>query len=119
MKTIQEVFNLKVGDMIIKHIHTKHSNRNYWSARIRIENREYSVEIEEELTYDNKVYYMGYIKNTFLRKVFKNKYIVFEYSDYENTYRYILEAMIRVIKGDYSEIKGVGHCVAKPKDTNK
>ena len=68
MKTIQEVFNLKVGDMIIKHIHTKHSNRNYWSARIRIENREYSVGIEEELTYDNKVYYMGYIKNTFLRK---------------------------------------------------
>ena len=119
MKTIQEVFNLKVGDMIIKHIHAKHSNRNYWSARIRIENREYSVEIEEELTYDNKVYYMGYIKNTFLRKVFKNKYIVFGYSDYENTYRYILEAMIRVIKGDYSEIKGVGHCVAKPKDTNK
>ena len=59
---------------------------------------------------------MGFLHHI-KKDVYKRQ--VFGYSDYENTYRYILEAMIRVIKGDYSEIKGVGHCVAKPKDTNK
>jgi len=34
---------------------------------------------------------------------------------YKVGHKYIFEAMIRVIKGDYSEIVGWGHCTAVPK----
>lgn len=86
-----------------------------WYATIKYEGKKFEVIIDRVPDISNNHYYLGYIKNTkVISKVFRFKYIQFGFSDYHEV-RYILEAMIRVIKGDYSEIVGSGHCTAVPK----
>lgn len=85
-----------------------------WTATVENAGKLYEIYIDRNngLTYH---YYTGGIKNTSsIRKKFKDDWIRFGFSNYENTYRYILESMIEVIKGDYSSIKGVGICVNEP-----
>jgi len=114
----------KKGDCIadmckIKFIHhefiTPRFYDRYWDATIMTnDNAEYNVRIIENVNTNGDKYYTGELYNRNIANKYNNTYLCFGYSNYHNTYRYILEAMLRVIKGDYSEIKGVGHCVAKP-----
>lgn len=54
-------------------------------------------------------YFMGYLRNPYIRRTYKNTYIVFGYSDVRNNVKYILKAMKEVIGGDFSNVKGVGN----------
>lgn len=84
-----------------------------WYAIVEHEGNKFKVIIDRVPSVSNlNDYYLGYIKNTKV-KIFHCKYIEFGFSDY-NEVRYIFEAMIRFIKGDYSEIKGCGRCIATP-----
>lgn len=86
-----------------------------WYATVEYEGLKFEVIIDRAPNINNNHYYLGYIKNTkVISKAFRFKYIQFGFSDYHEV-RYILEAMIRVIKGDYSEIVGSDHCIAVPK----
>ena len=86
-----------------------------WYATVKHEGLKFEVIIDRVPSVsDSNNYYLGYIKNTkAISKIFRCKYIQFGFSDY-NEVRYIFEAMIRVIKGDYSEIVGCGNCTATP-----
>ncbi len=109
-----------IADMCkIKFIHhgfiTPRFYNRYWDATvITNDNAEYNVRIIENVNTNGDKYYTGELYNRDIADKYNNTYLCFGYSNYHNTYRYILEAMLRVIRGDYSEIKGVGHCVAKP-----
>lgn len=87
-----------------------------WYATVEYEGLKFKVIVDRVPSLGNlNYYYLGYIKNTkAISKIFHCKYIQFGFSDY-NEVRYIFEAMIRVIRGDYSEIKGYGRCTATPK----
>lgn len=96
----------------MKKARTKYENDS-WYAIVKHEGNKFEVIIDRASNMGNlNGYYLGYIKNTKV-KIFRCKYIQFGFSDY-NEVRYIFEAMIRVIKGDYSEIVGCGNCTAKP-----
>ncbi len=99
---------------IVKHRFNANNGSGNWYATIVYQGVVYDAEIERNVMYDGYVYYMGYLKNEYIRKKYSNTYLVFGNSDICDCYRYILEAMVRVIKGDYSEIMGVGFCVARP-----
>ena len=88
-----------------------------WYATVKHERLKFEVIIDRVPSVsDSNNYYLGYIKNTkAISKIFRCKYIQFGFSDYKEEVRYILEAIIRVIRGDYSEIKGYGRCTATPK----
>lgn len=86
-----------------------------WYATVEYEGKKFEVIIDKVPNISDNHYYIGYIKNTkVVSKIFRCKYIQFGFSDYYEV-RYILEAMIRVIRGDYSEIVGNGYCIAVPK----
>lgn len=87
-----------------------------WYATVKYEGLKFEVIVDRVPSLGNlNYYYLGYIKNTkVIAKKFNCKYIQFGFSDYKEV-RYIFEAMIRVIKGDYSEIVGWGHCTTVPK----
>lgn len=103
---------------IINHRFEKARNKyasDSWYATVEHEGLKFEVIINKVPSVSNlNGYYLGYIKNTkVIAKKFKCEYIRFGFSDY-NEIRYIFEAMIRVIKGDYSEIVGYGRCTATP-----
>lgn len=86
-----------------------------WYATVKHEGKKFEVIIDKVPNISDNHYYLGYIKNTkVIAKKFNCKYIQFGFSNYKEV-RYIFEAMIRVIKGDYSKIVGWGHCTAVPK----
>lgn len=104
---------------IVKHTFTKTENTGghyIWDCEIEYKDSIYNVEIEYNPFYfeGNKGYYMGYLKNT--NKIFSMSWLVFGFSNYGETCKYILESIKKVIKGDYSKIKGVGHCISTPTD---
>lgn len=88
----------------------------YWMADVEYNGKIYNVFIEShEKVVGSDFWYLGGIRNTdAIKTAFVNDWIEFGYSDYVNDFRYILEAMKKVIEGDYSSIKGVGHCIDKP-----
>ena len=87
-----------------------------WYATVEYEGLKFKVIVDRVPSLGNlNYYYLGYIKNTkVIAKKFNCKYIQFGFSNYKEV-RYIFEAMVRVIKGDYSEIVSWGHCTAVPK----
>ncbi|MCE8828329.1 hypothetical protein ACIXR5_12745 [Bacteroides fragilis] len=89
-------------------------NDRYWYAIVVNGKIGYNIEIVENVSYNGEKYYIGYLYNDDIPLKYSSTYLEFGYSDYKNTYRYIIEAMLRVIEGDYSEIKGAGHCIAIP-----
>lgn len=91
----------------------------YWFAVILNGSVEYRVRITEYISVTGKKYYIGELDSDYIAKNYSNTYLVFGFSNYYCTYRYILEAMLRVIKGDYREIEGVGFCTATPNDKHK
>lgn len=100
MKIISHKFKKSIND------YTSDS----WYATVKHEGLKFEVIIDRVPSVSdlNNYYYLGYIKNTkVISKIFYCKYIQFGFSNYKEV-RYILEAMIRVIKGDYSEIVGWG-----------
>lgn len=103
---------MKIRSHRFEKARTKYENDS-WYAIVEHEGNKFEVIIDRASNMGNlNGYYLGYIKNTKV-KIFRCKYIQFGFSDY-NEVRYIFEAMIRVIKGDYSEIVGCGNCTAKP-----
>lgn len=63
----------------------------------------------------NTYYYMGYIRNTQCIKAhFSDGWLGFGFSDIRGTCKYILKSMRKVIRGDYSSIRGAGHSVDMP-----
>lgn len=66
-------------------------------------------------------YFIGYLRNSYIQRTYKNTYIVFGYSDVRNNVNYILNAMKEVIEGDFSNVKGVGNyvCDISKLKTNK
>lgn len=60
----------------------------------------------------DKMYYMGYIKNTrCIKAYFSDGWLGFGFSNIRGTCKYILKSMRKVIRGDYSSIRGAGHSV--------
>ena len=100
---------------IISHSFECNQYYDYYLWRCSVE---YNGEIQAHKTLSGDYFwYEGGIKNTNVIKIsFVNDWISFGYSNYINVYRYILESMIKVIKGDYSSIKGVGNCIDKPQN---
>lgn len=88
----------------------------YWDAVIENRDVKFYVRIIENVSLNGRKYYIGELLNGDIAKKYANACIVFGYSNYYGTYRYIIEAMLRVIEGDYSEIKGAGFCTAKPEN---
>ena len=66
-------------------------------------------------------WFMGYLRNPYIQRTYKNTYIQIGYSDVRNNVKYILKAMKEVIEGDFSNIKGVGNyvCDISKLKTNK
>lgn len=85
-----------------------------WTATVEHAGKLYEIYIDRYKG-SSYPYYTGGIKNTSsIKEYFQEEWIHFGFSNYKEQYWYILEAMIRVIGGDYSEIRGVGHCIATP-----
>ena len=105
---------------IIKHkmkYRTSPSSDGYlWKAVIEHEGEPYEIQMEADSIVPGKeYYYTGYIKNTdSIKAYFADSWLCFGFSNYLNTYKYSLESMRKVIKGDYSSIRGAGHCIDKP-----
>lgn len=105
---------------IIKHkmeLRASSSSNNYlWKVVVKHKGELYEIQIEaNSIASDKEYYYTGYIKNTdSIKAYFADSWLSFGFSNYVNTYTYILRAMRKVIAGDYSSIKGVGHCIDKP-----
>lgn len=101
---------------IVSHRFEKAKNKyinDSWYATVEYKGLKFKV-IIDKVPNITDFYYLGYIENTkVITKKFKCKYIHFSFFSY-NEVRYIFEAMMRVIKGDYSEIVGCGNCTAKP-----
>lgn len=89
-----------------------------WRCSVEYNGEMYLIYLQAHKTLSGDYFwYEGGIKNTNVIKIsFVNDWISFGYSNYINVYRYILESMIKVIKGDYSSIKGVGNCIDKPQN---
>jgi hypothetical protein len=99
---------------IVKHYITSHCGICSWIATIKSGQEEYRAEIEGNMTCDNEVYYIGYLYSKRISKSYRNTFIRFGFSDYRHNYRYIMDAMLKIIKGDYSEVAGIGYCTATP-----
>lgn len=99
--------NTMENPKIIKHSIIRISDDIVWNAIIQYDKSKYNIDIVANRTYNNEFYYTGYLIGDIFKKN-RRDFVDFGYSDYKNTYRYILEAIIRVIKGDYSEIKENG-----------
>lgn len=91
-------------------------NRYLWKVIVEHKGALYEIQIEaNSIASGQEYYYTGYIKNTdSIKAYFSDSWLSFGFSNYVNTYKYILKAMRKVIAGDYSSIKGVGHCIDKP-----
>lgn len=109
----------KINIVCHKFVTPRFDGHRYWSAVILNENVEYCARITEYISVNGRKYYIGELYNDHIAKKYSNTYLVFGFSNYYGTYRYILEAMLRVIKGDYREIEGVGFCTATPNDKHK
>lgn len=105
---------------IVKHkFDYDHYGSKNWRCEIEYNDKIYTVIIEYNPGWDKtkKGYYMGYLKNTkYIDHIFDEPWLVFGFSNYKETCKYILESIKKVIKGDYSKIKGVGHCISTPTD---
>lgn len=113
------IFTPKIKIVCHKLVTPRFAGNRYWYAMIMNENVEYCAQIIECISVNNRRYYIGELYNDNIAKKYSNTYLVFGFSNYYGTYRYILEAMLRVIKGDYREIEGVGFCIATPNDKHK
>lgn len=87
-----------------------------WKGFVEHEGEPYEIQIEAKKIASGKdYYYMGYIKNTdSIKLYFSDSWLCFGYSNHLNTYKYILKSMKKVIAGDYSAVRGVGHCIDQP-----
>lgn len=86
-----------------------------WEARVEHEGEYYEVQVEAREVGDDKMYYMGYIRNTqCIKAYFSDGWLAFGFSNIRGTCKYILKSMRKVIRGDYSSIRGAGHSVDMP-----
>ena len=106
--------------MNLEHRYRKYSDRtgsvySYdWTFTLEHNGVTYTGDIEYTVGWSkdgSDGYFMGYLRSPYIRRTYKNTYIVFGYSDVRNNVNYILKAMKEVIKGDFSNVKGVGHYV--------
>ena len=113
------MFPPKIKIVYHEFVTPRFEGNRYWYAIIMNENVKYCAQIIECISVNSRRYYIGELYNDNIAKKYSNTYLVFGFSNYYGTYRYILEAMLRVIKGDYREIEGVGFCTATPNDKPK
>lgn len=77
-----------------------------WEACVEHEGEYYEVQVEAREVGGDKMYYMGYIKNTrCIKAYFSDGWLAFGFSNIRGTCKYILKSMRKVIRGDYSSIR--------------
>lgn len=86
----------------------------YWEATLYNGSEYFVAHIIEDKSWHSKCYYTGVLFNDKFKEMYACGYVSFGFSNYSGIYRYILEAMVQVINGDYSEIKGFGISMHKP-----
>lgn len=71
-----------------------------WEACVEHEGEYYEVQVEAREVGGDKMYYMGYIKNTrCIKAYFSDGWLAFGFSNIRGTCKYILKSMRKVIRG--------------------